>query len=86
MTTKTELLQVIRKHCLNCVSGSYSEVENCTSWKSSSMYSACVLYPYRFGVDPMEASEARKEAARRMNERKATSKYKGSVEFVDPVE
>jgi hypothetical protein len=86
MTTKSELLQVIRKQCLNCVSGSYSEVENCTSGSNSSVYSACILYPYRFGVDPEEASDAKKESARRMNERKATSKYKGSVEFVDPVE
>jgi hypothetical protein len=46
MTTKTYILrEVIRKFCLDCVSGSYMDVENCTSYN-------CRLRPYRFGTDP----------------------------------
>lgn len=57
MITKATLLKLIRKHCLNCVSGSYSEIENCTSEE------VCELYPFRFGTDP-NPSQTRIEAGR----------------------
>jgi hypothetical protein len=57
MTTKAFLLQIIRKHCLDCVSGSFVEVERCTSDKT------CNLFPFRFGKDP-SPSQTRQEAAR----------------------
>lgn len=44
MTTKREILQVIRKHCLSCCSGSYLMVRDCTP--------ECRLHPYRMGADP----------------------------------
>lgn len=52
MTTKTEYAQVIRKHCLNCCSGSYLEVENCTSGPDAAPYATCALWPFRLGTDP----------------------------------
>ena len=44
MTTKAEILKVIRKHCLNCCYESPSEVSICMV--------DCDLHPYRFGSDP----------------------------------
>lgn len=38
-------LKSIRKHCLECMGGSWQEVERCTA-------PACWLYPYRAGIDP----------------------------------
>lgn len=69
MTTKSELLVVIRQHCLNCCGGSWSEVEKCTSGLDAKSYSTCALWNYRFGSDP-EPNESRKLAARKMNIRK----------------
>jgi len=45
MTTKAELLKVIRRECLNCVGGYDGEVLRCTSPN-------CELFPYRMGKDP----------------------------------
>lgn len=43
--TKSELLKVIRAHCLDCCCGSFEEVKECGC-------PTCNLYPYRFGSDP----------------------------------
>lgn len=61
MTTKTALLQTIRKHCLECCSGSYSDVENCTAGPNAKTLSQCALWIYRLGKDPEGPSEAMKE-------------------------
>jgi hypothetical protein len=66
MTTKTELLQTIRKHCLECCSGSYSDVEKCTSGPNAKPYSTCALWVFRLGKDPDEPSEAMKEKGRKI--------------------
>ncbi len=66
MTTKTELLQTIRKHCLNCVGDSYTEVENCTAGPDAAPYSTCALWTFRLGKDPEEPSEAKKAAGLRL--------------------
>lgn len=60
MTTKTEILQIVRKHCLNCVGGSYTEVEKCTAGPDANQYSTCALWAFRLGKDPDEPSEAKK--------------------------
>ena len=52
MTTKAELLQTIRKHCLTCCDGSYKEVELCSAYIPPDKEKKCALYPYRFGIDP----------------------------------
>ncbi len=66
MATKTGLLQVIRKNCLNCCSGSYTDVENCTSGPNASTYSTCVLWAFRLGKDPEEPTESQKEKGRKL--------------------
>ena len=43
--TKSELLKVIRAHCLDCCCGEVGEVKQCGCPN-------CNLYPYRFGKDP----------------------------------
>lgn len=45
MTTKTELLRVIRKNCIECMGGHESYVKDCTS-------ANCNMYPFRMGKDP----------------------------------
>jgi hypothetical protein len=71
MTTKAFLLQIIRKHCLDCVSGSFVEVERCTSDKT------CNLFPFRFGKDP-SPSQTRQEAARI----RAKENFKGNTRTI----
>jgi hypothetical protein len=66
MTTKTTLLQTIRKHCLECCGNSYSEVEGCTAGLKARGYTQCALWIYRLGVDPEEPSEAMKEKGRKI--------------------
>lgn len=51
MTTKTELLNTIRQHCLNC-SGSLEDVENCTAGPDAFPFKPCILWKYRLGIDP----------------------------------
>ena len=48
MTTKTELLAVIRAKCLDCCGGSSHEVALCGSGN-------CPNRPFRFGRDPTPA-------------------------------
>ena len=45
MTTKAELLKVIRQQCKNCMGGYENEIPICTAPK-------CSLFPYRMGKDP----------------------------------
>lgn len=73
MTTKTELLQTIRKHCLECCGGSYVDVLNCTSGPDAKPYSTCTLWTFRLGVDPSGPSEARREAGKRLAKRRLDS-------------
>ena len=57
MTTKATILKAIREHCLECLGGSWYEVERCTApW--------CSLHQYRFGNDPTP-NAAKAEAMRR---------------------
>lgn len=58
MTTKAELLQAIRKHCLECCGGSWAEVRDCTPMITPSGERRCTLYPYRFGSDPKPARKS----------------------------
>lgn len=69
MTTKTTLLQTIRKHCLECCGGSYVDVENCTAGPTNTL-SKCSLWVYRTGKDPEEPSEAKRAAGARLAEHK----------------
>ena len=52
MTTKKEILQAIREHCLDCCDGSWRDVRDCTSILTPEGTRRCKLYPYRFGTDP----------------------------------
>lgn len=62
--TASLLLKTIRKHCLECCSGSVQEVKNCTSGPDAAQYSTCALWKYRLGVNP-DISEAKREAGRK---------------------
>lgn len=64
MTTKTEILHIIRENCLVCCSNSWLDIEKCTSEKT------CKLFPYRFGKDPEEASAAKRAQGKKLYERK----------------
>lgn len=66
MTTKTELLKIIRKQCISCCGGSYAEVETCQGGQRTSEFTECFLHPFRFGTDPSEVSEAKKEQGRKL--------------------
>lgn len=74
MTTKSELLKTIRKQCVTCCGGSFSEVESCQGGKRTNEFTTCWLYSFRFGTDPYaEVSEAKKEQGRKLAaKRKAT--------------
>jgi len=45
MTTKVELLRVIRKNCISCMGGYEIEITKCTA-------PDCPLFDYRMGKDP----------------------------------
>ena len=45
MTTKSQLLRIIRKNCLDCMGGYEAEIPRCTS-------PACSLFDFRMGKDP----------------------------------
>jgi hypothetical protein len=49
MTTKAQILRVIRENCCRCVVGDIKIIEDCGSEET------CVLFPYRFGKDPNPA-------------------------------
>ena len=82
MTTKTELLKIIRRHCIACCCGSRSEVEACRGGKGISEYTTCYLHPFRFGTDPFaKVSEAKKMQGKRL----AESRRKKRESFVNSV-
>lgn len=67
MTTKTELLKIIRKQCVTCCGGSFAEVEACQGGKRTNEYTTCWLHPFRFGTDPFnEVSEAKRAHGRKL--------------------
>jgi hypothetical protein len=53
MTTKTELLRMVREKCIDCCVGQMGEVAQCIAFN-------CALHPYRMGKDP---TPARKQPA-----------------------
>ena len=56
MTTKAELLRVIRRQCKDCMAGVESEIIKCTAPN-------CPLFDFRSGKDP-RPSKKRVEMAR----------------------
>jgi len=65
MTTRKELLRTIRRHCLNCCSDSYVDVETCPAGEKTGGFARCELHRFRFGRDPDEPSEAMREKGRK---------------------
>jgi hypothetical protein len=69
MTTKTELLKIIRKQCVTCYGGSFAEVEACHGGKRTNEFTTCWLHPFRFGTDPFnQISEAKRMQGRKLAE------------------
>lgn len=68
--TKTEILKVIRAHCLDCCWDQPSEVANCGC-------TTCNLYALRFGKDPNPRVLSPEEKERRANLLRATVKKRG---------
>jgi hypothetical protein len=62
--TVTLLLKTIRKHCLECCSGSALDVKKCASGPDAAPYSTCSLWKYRLGVNP-DVSDAKREAGKK---------------------
>ena len=56
--TKSEILKVIRAHCIDCCCDQPNEVKNCGCVN-------CNLYPFRFGKDPNPRVLSPEEKARR---------------------
>jgi hypothetical protein len=80
MTTKTELLKIIRHQCVTCCGGSFAEVEACQGGKRTNEYTTCHLHPFRFGTDPFaEVSEAKKEQGRKLAESRRALKENMSI-------
>ena len=57
--TKTEILKVIKQHCLDCCYDQVAEVQNCPC------SSSCALWAYRLGKDPNPRVLSPAEKARR---------------------
>jgi hypothetical protein len=53
MTTKGKILKAIKEKCLDCCSGSITEVNVC------SVGNSCALFPYRQGKDPSPTRKGR---------------------------
>lgn len=51
MTTKGQLLKLIRENCLRCVGDKQSEVELCTATGEGTTQK-CAFYDFRMGKDP----------------------------------
>ena len=73
MTTKAEILQKIRIHCLNCCDGSPKEVNLCSAYIPPDEEHNCVLHPLRFGTDPNPNKK-------KVEQGKKTGFQKGSTE------
>ena len=56
MTIKKDILRKIREHCVDCMGGYMSEVENCPSKaripEDDGSYPGCALWDFRMGSDP----------------------------------
>lgn len=71
MTTKTELLKIIRKQCVTCCGVSFAEVEVCQGGKGANEFTTCHLHLFRFGTDPFaEISEAKKAQGLKLAKRR----------------
>lgn len=68
MTTKSELLKVIRKNCIECMGGYDGEVFRCTAPK-------CEMFDYRMGKDP-RPNRAKSEMMKARHDR---NEFKPSV-------
>jgi hypothetical protein len=69
VTTKSEILKTIRRHCIECSGGSRWEADNC-------VIPRCPLYPYRKGKDPAPTP-------RRLNDRSASQSTVSASEGVE---
>jgi len=63
MTTKSQILRAIRKHCVECMVGRRCDVAKCAA-------AGCHLHRFRMGQDPSPGIAA-KERAREMAEAKS---------------
>ncbi len=81
MTTKTELLKAVRRHCLNCCSNSYTDVETCPADTEIGGFPKCELHRFRFGIDPDEPSEAMREKGRKAAKKLWTKDNKQTYEI-----
>ena len=70
-TTKSDLLKIIRRKCLDCVCYQAREVELCPTER-------CALWPYRMGKDPYKTprqlSEAQKKGLAAAREKAAANR------------
>ena len=64
VVTAALLLKTIRKHCLECCSGSAQDVKNCTAGPDAAPHTTCALWTFRLGVNP-DISDAKREAGRK---------------------
>lgn len=53
MTTKTELLRIIREKCIDCSAGQLALVRECH-------LTGCALHPFRMATDPTPARAGRR--------------------------
>ena len=58
-TTKSDLLKIIRRKCLDCVCYQPREVELCPTER-------CALWPYRMGKDPYKTPRQMSDAQRKV--------------------
>ena len=58
-TTKSDLLKIIRRKCLDCVCYQPREIELCPSTR-------CALWPYRMGKDPYKTPRQMSDAQRKV--------------------
>jgi len=46
-------LKAIRKHCIECMGGTYQLIEDCTAGpRAKKPHTRCPLYPFRMGTIP----------------------------------
>lgn len=80
MTTKTDLLKVIRTKCVDCTCDQVKEIRTCH-------ISDCVLWPYRMGLDPTPSRSRNNlqftSTEREKSEKKLKAIEKDGVNFHD---
>ena len=67
--TKEPLLKIIRKKCIDCCAGEYSEVKKCAA-------KGCDLWPYRMGNNPFHTRKMTDTAKKAATERLLTKNKK----------